>query len=84
MEMTQHLRRMFAYDEWANREALASLKAAGAPPPRSLKLMAHIIAAERLWLERLKQEETAVVVWPELHAPAYTDFIHAVRRGFVE
>lgn len=66
MEMLPYLRRLFAYDDWANREALASLKAAGTPSPRSLQLMAHIVAAEWLWLGRLKQDKTPVAVWPEL------------------
>lgn len=156
MDMKRYLDRMFAYDDWANRVTLASLKMAAPPPPRSLKLMAHIVATERLWMSRLKQDEKTVVVWPELtlddseaqikdlsqlwqvyldgltfeglsqsvayvnskgeswtnrvedmlmhvvmhsayhrgqiasdlrasgHEPAYTDFIHCVRQGFVE
>lgn len=66
MEMVRHLHRLFAYDDWANREALASLKMAGTPPPRSLSFMGHIIAAEWLWLGRLKGDKKAVLVWPEL------------------
>lgn len=153
----QELRRLFAYDHWANRETLASLAAAGeGPPARALRFMAHIVATERLWLGRLLADGERVVVWPELtlaecaarlddlarrweeylrglavadlsrpvgyvnslgetwtstagdilthtvmhgvyhrgqiaaelrqagHEPAYTDFVHAVRRGLVE
>jgi len=154
--MLQRLTRWFDYNDWANREALASLKKAGAPPQRALKIMAHIIAAEWLWMARLKKEKQPMAVWPELnleqcdaqmaelplrwqnylnkltleqlsqpinytntkgesfansiedilmhvlmhsayhrgqiasdirasgHIPAYTDFIHAVRQGFVK
>ena len=46
--MVRHLHRLFAYDDWANREVLASLKKTGTPPRRSLRLMGHIIGAERL------------------------------------
>jgi uncharacterized damage-inducible protein DinB len=35
------------------------------PNERSLQLMAHIVAAERVWLERLKQVPQSVPVWPE-------------------
>jgi uncharacterized damage-inducible protein DinB len=156
MDMKQHFYRLFAYDDWANHEALASLRATGASPPRSLRWLAHIIAAEWLWLSRLKQEPSPVPVWPEWtleqceaqmadlprawkkyldgltpeslaqpmtytnskgepwtsrvedillhvvmhsayhrgqmasdvrasgHTPAYTDFIHCVRQGFIE
>lgn len=54
------------YDEWANREALASLRRAGTPPPRSLKWLGHVLGAERLWLGRLRQDGKPVAVWPEL------------------
>ncbi len=65
MDLLNHLHRSFAYDHWANREALASLRSAGAPPPRALKLLAHILGAEHLWLGRLKRDGKAVVVWPQ-------------------
>lgn len=154
--MVQRLRRQFAYDDWANRLALTSLKLTGTPPPRALTFMGHIIATGWLWLTRLKQDQKASVLWPELtldqchaqiadlsrlwqdylhgltpahlsqpiastdtkgeswtntvedilthvvmhsayhrgqiatdlrasgHTPAYTDFIHCIRQGFVE
>jgi len=66
MDMTEHLRRLFSYDAWANREVLAAMRNAGDASARSIKLMAHIFAAERLWLERLKQEKQSLAVWPEL------------------
>jgi uncharacterized damage-inducible protein DinB len=67
MNQTQFFLRMFAYDDWANRDTLASLKSSGTIPSRSLKLMSHVIAAERLWLERLEQDEPSLVFWPELN-----------------
>ena len=156
MELLDHLRRQFAYDDWANREVLAGFKASTRPAVRPLQLLAHILSAERLWLQRLKQQPQSLPVWPDftldecaqqinelaklwreylaqlspaglsetityknskgepwsssvedvlthvvLHsayhrgqiaslmraggdAPAYTDFIHAVRRGLIE
>ena len=60
------LRRLFAHDDWANGEALISLRACGEPPPRALAWIAHIAAAERLWLVRLREEKTPVIVWPSL------------------
>jgi uncharacterized damage-inducible protein DinB len=155
MNMMEYLHKLFAYNHWANRETLTALKATGHPPPRALKIMGHVIGAERLWLGRVQQEKTGAV-WPELtldqcdaqiadlqqlwqdylksltpaklaqpisytntkgesftdavqdillhlvmhsayhrgqvaselrgsgHTPAYTDFIHAVRSGFVK
>lgn len=57
-------RRQFAYDEWANHEVLAAMRSAGADA-RSLALLAHILAAESLWLERIKQEPPSSAVWPK-------------------
>jgi len=68
MNTFAHLERLFAYDDWANREVLTSVVSMVDPPPRALGLMAHIIAARRLWLMRLKGESVAVVVWPDLSA----------------
>jgi uncharacterized damage-inducible protein DinB len=153
--MLAHIRRLFVYDDWANREVLGAIRAAGCAG-RPLKLMSHVLSAERLWLERMKGVGQTFPVWPDfswqqceaeadelaqlwkeflspvneaelalpvrykntkgesftsqkedvlLHvithsayhrgqiaaemraagfSPAYTDFIHAVRQGFVE
>jgi uncharacterized damage-inducible protein DinB len=67
-----HYRRLFAYDAWANREALASLQQAPAPPPHALKLLAHIAGALWLWLERLRPGATGLrlAVWPDMSPDA--------------
>ena len=59
------LRRMFDYDRWANREALASLSASPSQA-RGLKLMGHIVAAEALWHARLTGQNPELSVWPDL------------------
>ena len=56
--------RMFAYDTWANGEVLASFRKSGAGP-KSVKFMAHVLAAGQLWLDRLDGVDQKVVVWPE-------------------
>jgi uncharacterized damage-inducible protein DinB len=64
MELLHHFRRQFLYDSWANREVLRALGDAGREP-RSLQLLAHILSAERLWLERIKGQQQSVAVWPD-------------------
>jgi len=64
--MLEHMSRLFSYDEWANREVLNSLRSADAPPARSVGLLAHIVSAERLWLERLDAQQQTLPVWPTL------------------
>jgi uncharacterized damage-inducible protein DinB len=65
MELLLYLKTLFAYDDWANHEALRSLRVLSLPPARALKVMAHIINTQWLWMSRLKQDGHKVVVWPE-------------------
>jgi uncharacterized damage-inducible protein DinB len=65
MDMVEHLSRLFSYDALANREVLGGLRAAPTPPARPLKFAAHILAAERLWLDRLEGRKQTLPVWPE-------------------
>ncbi len=64
--MIAHTRRLFEYNDWANREVTHSLKAAPEPPPTSVSILCHVAAAEWLWIGRLKHDRNAVTVWPEL------------------
>jgi uncharacterized damage-inducible protein DinB len=57
------LARLFAYDAWANAEALRSVSDAGAPPA-ALRLIAHVGGAGRLWRARIAGEAPGVAVWP--------------------
>jgi uncharacterized damage-inducible protein DinB len=66
MEVIEYLRRQFAYDAWANREVLAGLSASPHPTTRPLQLLGHILSAERLWLERIRQQPQSLPVWPDV------------------
>ena len=65
MELVEYLRRQFVYDDWANREVLAGLRASARPAARPLQLLAHILSAERLWLERIRNQPQSLPVWPD-------------------
>lgn len=64
MMMLVHLQRLFSYDTWANKEVLVSLQRIERPPARSIQLLAHIVSAERLWLERIEVRPQTMPVWP--------------------
>jgi uncharacterized damage-inducible protein DinB len=65
MELLEHLRRQFAYDAWANREVLATLSASARPAARPRQILAHILSAELLWLERIREQPQSLPVWPD-------------------
>jgi uncharacterized damage-inducible protein DinB len=56
---------LFLYDGWANEQALASLSLAGGTPAHALKIMAHIPAAQLIWMHRICEEPQTCPVWPE-------------------
>jgi uncharacterized damage-inducible protein DinB len=70
IETLHRLRRLFAWDAWANRETLTSLEAAGevppGSPPETVRLLAHVIGTGWLWRARLRREPSPLPVWPEL------------------
>lgn len=65
MAMVEHFQSLFSYDDWANREVLSSLQALQVAPPRSVKWLAHILSAEKLWYERLQLQKPTYPVWPD-------------------
>lgn len=56
--------RLFAYEDWANRECLSAMRAADSVSPDMLGRMAHILAAQKLWLDRLLKQPQSTPVWP--------------------
>jgi uncharacterized damage-inducible protein DinB len=60
--------RMFAYDYWANRECLAAMRAGHSVSAdaslSAIGRMAHILSAQKLWLERILKQRQTMPVWP--------------------
>jgi len=64
MNTNQYFLKLFRYDHWANREFLAALNPPAPPQPRVLRLIAHVLSAQKLWLERMQRIPQSVAVWP--------------------
>jgi len=60
-----NIERLFAYDDWANREEVRHLRSLAAPPQQAIKILAHIVGTEWLWLGRLQRAAKPAVVWPD-------------------
>jgi uncharacterized damage-inducible protein DinB len=67
--------RLFTYDDWANRECIAAIRAANSDSPASKATsdststdptvrIAHILSAQKLWLERILRQPQTLPVWP--------------------
>ena len=65
--MGERLERLIEHLAWADREVIRCLKRHSALPPNAVPLMAHVLAAEKVWLCRATgQGELAPPVWPRL------------------
>ena len=63
------IQRKLAYNDWANRRALESLRVMKSGSSRGSRALSHILLVEKLWLARLRREpigKTPSEFFPEL------------------
>jgi uncharacterized damage-inducible protein DinB len=64
--MKEHFLRLFYHAEWANRRVQALLQNINEPPEKARRIFAHLLAAEQVWLTRLRGEDSAKLeIWPD-------------------
>ncbi len=64
--MKEHFLRLFRHADWANRRVLKLLQSISAPPQKARRLLAHLLAAEQIWITRLRgADSSALEVWPD-------------------
>lgn len=78
---------LFQYDRFASDTILKAFADAG-KPQRSARIIAHLLTAQKIWLDRCKGIVTgAVNLWPEPQPAAFADDIAANNKawlGFME
>lgn len=78
----KYLTRLFHYVRWANNNVLQLLQMAPAAPT-VLRFLAHLLAAEQVWLTRLRGEDSAgLAIWPDLALPACMRLLEANAAGY--
>lgn len=79
--MLELIKRLFAYDAWANARALDALK--NAQRSTALAPLAHLLASEKIWLMRLGGEDTSAVnKSPELSHAECVSLAEEMRAGY--
>jgi uncharacterized damage-inducible protein DinB len=63
---TPYFERLFRSVRWADLETCAALRAHPAALPEALPVLAHLLAAEHVWLSRIRGAAPALAVWPSL------------------
>jgi len=74
------LKHLLDYGSWANRTALQSIQLAPAATPRASAILAHVIGAERLWLDRLLGVPPSMAVWPDLSWDQCSESLQAMQE----
>jgi uncharacterized damage-inducible protein DinB len=64
--MTAHIRRLYDHMVWADARTQHALRDMHAPPLDALRLYAHLLAAEHVWLSRIDGTEPEMTPWPAL------------------
>lgn len=79
MQTTQKL---FQHSDWANREILKALRSTETGG-KALKLFAHILLAERVWLTRLRGDDSSgLPIWAELDLLHCEELAERNEKGF--
>lgn len=65
MDTVEYLRGLFAYNDWANRRMIVSIKENGCEKAR--RILAHLLITEKEYFERLYgKDSTGFDFWPDL------------------
>jgi uncharacterized damage-inducible protein DinB len=76
------LSRMLDHLRWADEVTFAALRAAKSAPEVVLERFMHVIAAEHVWLARLRHEPPRVGVWPKFTFDGCASLMAANHREF--
>lgn len=82
MDLLHHFQRQLEYNAWANREVASTLKALHERLASAERLLAHVIAAELLWLTRLEGRAPVIAVWPDFSLAECEQQIEESERVF--
>ena len=80
----QSLSRLFNHMEWADKRTLEALRSLREPPSQAIDLLAHMLAAEHVWLRRIQHRTPAYDIWPKLSIEECERLSRANHRYFKE
>lgn len=66
----RQLNKLVDHLEWADGRVLDSLRAMPHADARALEIYAHVVGAEHVWLQRMRERPAMVAVWPSLSLDA--------------
>lgn len=72
------LKKLLDYDSWANSSVFRSLNQLSESEERSeiLRLFAHLLTAQLIWVNRIKKEPLPSDIWPSLSIQEIEKLLH--------
>lgn len=81
METVEHIRHLYAYNDWANRRILVAVKSSGSE--RCRQILAHLLITEMEYYERLfGKDSTGFNFWPDLTAEDCGELARATASAY--
>jgi uncharacterized damage-inducible protein DinB len=81
--MKEYFKRLLGYDQYANLQLLDALNKAS-QPPQAVKLMAHMLKAQQVWLARCEHTPPAgSTLWPDWDAVQFKYIIEENSKGWM-
>jgi uncharacterized damage-inducible protein DinB len=82
--MKDYFIRLFNYDKYANELIYQSIVEAGAAP-QAVRLMAHLLAAQQIWLKRCQRLASHNgSLWPDWQADRFPALIRSNHEQWIE
>jgi uncharacterized damage-inducible protein DinB len=81
--MKEYFIRLFNYDTYTNLLMTEMIINAG-NPEKPVQLMAHLLAAQQVWLNRCKYEIFNGVLWPGWKADTFEKTIEENSKGWID
>lgn len=83
--MKKRLLHLYKYNRWANERILELFNKQPDLPEKSVKLYAHLLSSERVWLLRLRGEDTSQIgIWPEINRKDWGKFSNENFEAYYE
>ena len=82
--MREYFKRLIAHLQWADARTLRSIVDSEHLPARALELFAHVVAAEHVWLSRVRGDTPHVPVWPTLSIAECDALMHENHEAYTQ
>jgi uncharacterized damage-inducible protein DinB len=80
--MKSYFLKLFKYDQFANKAITQAVIEAG-EPEQAVKLMAHLLATQQVWLNRCKGlPATKIILWPDWKAGSFEKTINQNHKNW--